>query len=851
MTDDTARFQNIFKDNCKKYWDAGLPAMPLKAYSPDGGTGARLGKPTGKEPVLQNWQSLQNRMPSEVEKMYWERTYPHSNIGLPLGPQSGLIAIDIDTDDPKLMAIFDRVLPPSPWVRVGKKGKVLVYRHDGQKIIRLKYIDSEGKSNSVIEMLSAGSQIVLPPSIHPDTTQPYRANANLWDVLDQVVPLPANTEARLRDELTRAGVKLGNPGHGAVSNRISLGNRDNRIVSLAGLFARDVLKGEKTLIEALGQIIAAAENLTEKVHGDNVDAGKGPDRLIEFLIRDVTGPKGRPLPKGWDEGLTPDQRRDWGLDIFDPDKELQDAGQLHDYFKAHIEKAGVRESTEQFNKVVRNVLEKMIDNPDLRAHPMEEDALIKFMADASGRRLTVAAIRRQLAAMRQGPIAGLNHAEIAQEVVKDLVELHGEIRYCFETLWHWTGDRWTELNEADVLKHIVENYGSMRAGAKSSDHGGILRTIKTITRDDLKKTYVKGINFINGFLTEDMEMKLHHPDYGMTYVLPYAYEPEKAEGATRWFQMLSDYWGNDHDYVEKVQALREAICMTLFGMMTDAQTVVCLYGVAGSGKSRIMEIVQALMPKEASVSVPPEMWGEKFGPHMLAGKLLNFAGELSETKKIASAPFKLIVDGAVINAQDKNKPAFNFRPECAHWFASNHTPKSDDSTEGFTRRWLFLTFLRAFPKNRKILNYDKLVVAEEREAIAAWAVGAMWGLREDNFRLTDPPSSQEQREALENELNSVRDFLATFIDQGNIVVGPDAHHGIADHSNFSYSEPLFQQYKSFAIAGGVSPVSSKVFEKRLLQLQGNFGFKYEKLTAANGLPLKIYRHLTLNMRKAS
>ncbi len=88
------------------------------------------------------------------------------------------------------------------------------------------------------------------------------------------------------------------------------------------------------------------------------------------------------------------------------------------------------------------------------------------------------------------------------------------------------------------------------------------------------------------------------------------------------------------------------------------------------------------------------------------------------------------MSGEVIEAQEKNKPMFNFRPRAAHWFASNHTPKSQDSSDGFTRRWLFLVFTKAFPKDaRKINDYDKIVVAEEREAIAAWAVHHMNRLR--------------------------------------------------------------------------------------------------------------------------
>lgn len=210
------------------------------------------------------------------------------------------------------------------------------------------------------------------------------------------------------------------------------------------------------------------------------------------------------------------------------------------------------------------------------------------------------------------------------------------------------------MDEAKVLQTIIRDYGKThKAAGRATDHQGILRTIRGLAVGELQEVAVSGINFVNGFLTEDLELKPHDPAYGMTYTLPYPYLPESAGKATRWQQMLVDYWGSDPDFSEKVTALGEVMALTLFAKMTEVQLAVCLYGVGHSGKSRIMEIVQALMPAEAQTSLPPTLWGDKFGPAQLVGKLLNFAGELSETQLIDSAKFKQIVEGAVIEAQER------------------------------------------------------------------------------------------------------------------------------------------------------------------------------------------------------
>lgn len=101
-----------------------------------------------------------------------------------MGPASGLVALDFDTDDPKVIDILDRILPPSPWRRVGSKGFVKIFKYNGERTTRI-----QSPNGMICGILLKGTQIVLPPSIHPDTKRPYTANAHLYDVLGQVPKL--------------------------------------------------------------------------------------------------------------------------------------------------------------------------------------------------------------------------------------------------------------------------------------------------------------------------------------------------------------------------------------------------------------------------------------------------------------------------------------------------------------------------------------------------------------------------------------------------------------------------------------------------------------------------------------
>jgi hypothetical protein len=141
---------------------------------------------------------------------------------LPLGPQAGvnglhLIAVDIDTDVPEEVAAIRSVLPGSPCAKRGAKGETQFYLAPATVVSR-PYNDA-GKRR-MLDLLCAGRQTVMVPSIHPTTGKPY-----VWitpDALDAIdvadLPvLPADIADRLAEALKPFGhepeaVRLGERG---------------------------------------------------------------------------------------------------------------------------------------------------------------------------------------------------------------------------------------------------------------------------------------------------------------------------------------------------------------------------------------------------------------------------------------------------------------------------------------------------------------------------------------------------------------------------------------------------------------------------------------------------------------
>src|SRR5690606_30888593 len=162
--------------------------------------------------------------------------------------------------------------------------------------------------------------------------------------------------------------------------------------------------------------------------------------------------------------------------------------------------------------------------------------------------------------------------------------------------------------------------------------------------------------------------------------------PDLAGHMPMFNQFLQDSWSADPDFQDKINALQEAFGATLMSAAPRFQRAICLYGVAGSGKSQVTAILRGILPEGTTSSIPPQDWGDRFLPAEMFGKVVNFAGELSEDKYIPGDKFKSVVVGEAIHGQFKNCQPFEFKPVCAQWFSSNHLPRTRDTSKGFSRR---------------------------------------------------------------------------------------------------------------------------------------------------------------------
>jgi len=119
--------------------------------------------PKDKRPLL-SWEEYQTRTATEEEIKTWWAKWPDANVGIVTGGNSGVVVIDLDSEEAKnklkeMLPDYDLMAVPRS--RTGK-GWQLFFKHPGTSI--------QNRAGIIpgLDVRGDGGYVVAPPSIHPN-----------------------------------------------------------------------------------------------------------------------------------------------------------------------------------------------------------------------------------------------------------------------------------------------------------------------------------------------------------------------------------------------------------------------------------------------------------------------------------------------------------------------------------------------------------------------------------------------------------------------------------------------------------------------------------------------------------
>lgn len=798
---------SIFSQYAPYYHAKGMSVIPLREKS--------------KRPLTDAWSDFSEYLvPDDVHRTWLSLPAEH-NIGLVLGKQSGIGALDIDYADDDLIEAMLKLLPQGydKWTRIGAKGMVFAFRFNPKVPRAFKIIDKQ--KGTLVEYLCTGQQIVLPPSIHPDTKRAYTANSNLWEVIDDLPMIPDDLEERIRDICALKGYDISSKGVGSLVEHIPAGFRDSSITQKNGLLAHQVVEGKITVRQAIDHLHAINESFTEQVEGDPMDMDKHVRNLIKFIQGSLNKRK-IALPSGWDEGLKAEEIAMLGLGEVNEEWSYE---RILNYYNVEADNTNDDKALDLVDDVLLRVAQ--IKKQDR----VRETFILSKIVEKSNLPIKVADLKAKANQMRDEvksstAIGGDENGNGATEIslnthtevalaAKDLLESLHPVSVDSGVLYKFMGSHWVAYDTVGLKQFIAMNFSQLDIMKRNSDIDGVYKQLLILCDQGLVINSDAYVNVANGMVVENPAAKLaqdahsmekeiqriresvlqhpnvtmgmwsteqiveaqdnavkqfkssvgsplgfiqHHRNYGATYVLPYRYVSESAGKMPLFDKFLHDSWGHNGDYQERRDALQEALYVSFMGRATKYQRAFLLYGLAQSGKSVLLEIIGSLFPEEAKASVSFDKMSENRLVVSLFRKNINIVGELSERKYIEGDIFKSTIDGSPRAVYPLYREAFTMRPTAAHWAASNHLPKTHDTSEGFTRRWLFFHFDQQVSAENIDVDLAKKIITQEREAIFAWALEA--GSRLVNSRgFTLPKSHKKLMATLAFQTNPALFFL--------------------------------------------------------------------------------------------
>ncbi len=181
-----------------RYADAGLRVLPLN----------------GKRPFLQDWP---NQATCDLDVIcgwwggeLWDDKKPTiRNVGIATGAGSGFVVLDVDGKSGEAALTALEALPETLTCITGGGGRHLYFRHPGGTV-------GNSPLATNVDVRADGGQVVAPPSLHPDTRQPYRWGAEGAPLADMppwladllTTPSAATSSAPATEPTAYAGAAL-------------------------------------------------------------------------------------------------------------------------------------------------------------------------------------------------------------------------------------------------------------------------------------------------------------------------------------------------------------------------------------------------------------------------------------------------------------------------------------------------------------------------------------------------------------------------------------------------------------------------------------------------------------------
>lgn len=397
----------------------------------------------------------------------------------------------------------------------------------------------------------------------------------------------------------------------------------------------------------------------------------------------------------------------------------------------------------------------------------------------------------------------LSLRDIAEEVRASLYR--HDLWYHNEAFRLYESGYWRRIDErVDLMKNILNHYETLTADGV----GEVTNTLRLLCAEHVNDTDedVAPLDDEHGLIcvsngalnpiTGELQPHARFPRLMSALTTPWLPDAQ----APRFKKFLSEIWGNEPDYQERVDFLQEFLGYILYPS-NKFERFLWLTGQGSNGKSVLLQVLANLAGVDNTSWVHLDRLNSNAVRSNLEGKNLNISAEMNSDGTLADGHLKSITSGEPVDAEAKYKMPYVFRPKVKLVAATNQLPRLKDTSGGFARRAVIISFNRTFSLEERDADLG-LTLADEQPGILAFAVeGLSRLLKRGHF--VPPPSSEEILKAYRTESCSVAMF------------NRDAMEPCEEGTAVGL---LYEKYREFCATNGFSPTNVSIFGRRLTEL---------------------------------
>ena len=311
------------------------------------------------------------------------------------------------------------------------------------------------------------------------------------------------------------------------------------------------------------------------------------------------------------------------------------------------------------------------------------------------------------------------------------------------------------------------------------------------------------INLRNGLLRLDLSgkglhsLEEHSPAHLSPIQLPVSYD--QLSMCPAWDRFVKATFPPD--------AVEASIAYQIAGLLMtpdmSSQVAILLLGDGGNGKTVYLTALEAFIGSENVTNKSLHyLESNRFATAALMSKLANICPDLPSSQLSETSLFKMITGGDRISAEYKNGALFEFRPFCKLVFSANQPPRSGDSTQGFYRRWITISFDRTFTGKDRIPHAELDAMLAAPSELSGVLNNALAELPRVLARgVTVTPSMQHAAQ----EFREATDPLGAWLDE----------HVIEHLEAFVVKEKLRRAYQKYAQHHGYTILTMNAFGRQI------------------------------------